>query len=43
MNKARNSHGICYAKDFIFVMGGNSNESSINYCEKYDIRKNKWI
>lgn len=38
MNFERSSHGICFAYDSIFVVGGSSNDDNIclDKCERFD-------
>ena len=43
MYKERNSHGICFAKECLYVVGGNSSESTLDNCEKYDFARRKWV
>jgi N-acetylneuraminic acid mutarotase len=42
MNTARKSHGICYLHECIYVIGGFSNFTILDSCEKYDINSDKW-
>lgn len=38
----RKSHGIFYLDGLIYVIGGSTKEDSLDSCEKYEVKIDKW-
>ena len=39
----RDSHGIIFFQNSIYVCGGSSNDKILKKCEKYDLMTKRWI